>query len=570
VVTGTVRQGISENANAETGIGSVFGEVGTTSGGLVVLRDEVGILSVMRCLDADLTLDPGFQYAYAAESAALAGLSEPRLAPPLSYVVDAAGQIVATVCRHVTGVRLSKVLAQLPRGLDVQTAATVTKDVLAALDALHARGVAHRAPDADHVIIEPNGNCVLVDVGLVARSAEADPDADLAKDLDLAAELFVTCLITGRLLPDHRSRPGYFAADELEGVAARLYAALTDPEPDAEELGAVASQVSAAQLYTELEAVAADSFDAGWDGRGRERLAAAAKDHRSARRRFLEFRPTGHTDRRWSIRGWHAGSPKVSRNRQRLVASADVMRQARAQLIELWAGASAAGRGADRRGAGSHAAGGRGSRLIRYLIPLIAFLLAFGLALLFLGSSSPSPASTILNPALASQPNVSAPRNAPNADDLPKARLTNTRAVPMNTLPLTVKTTPYTPPPQASVSPVTKITALDITSLGYDPAQQSKAVVTIGVQASATAPLTVTVTFVSGYGLGIPGGTQTDHFALSGKTSYTVTDTAYVEQYCGRQRSRVLAATVEVAGVVNSAPATVSSASGNLYACGSG
>jgi serine/threonine protein kinase len=568
VVTGTARQGISENANAETGIGAVFGEVGTTSGGLVVLRDELGILSVMRCLDADLTLDPGFQYAYPAESAALAGLSEQRLAPPLSYVMDAAGQIVATVCRHVTGVRLSKVLAQLPRGLDVQTAATVAKDVLAALDALHARGVAHRAPDADHVIIEPSGNCVLVDVGLVARPAEADPDAALATDLDLAAELFVTCLITGRLLPDRRIRPGYFAADELEGVAARMYSALTEPEIDPEELGAVTAPVTAAQLYRELEAVAADSFDAGWDGRGRERLAAAAKDHRSARRRFLEFRPTGHTDRGWSIRGWHAGRPKASRSRQRLVASADVMRQARAQLIELWAGAGMGGRGADRRGAGSHAAGGSGSRLIRYIIPLIAFLVAFGLALLFLGSSSPSPAGTVLNPALASQRNVGPAGNAPNGDDLPKARLTNTRVAPMNTLPLVVKTTPYTPPPPASPSPApaTKITTLDITSLGYNPGQQSRAVVTIGVQASGTAPLTVTVTFIGGFGYASAGGTQTDHFALSGKTSYTVTDTADLSQYCGRQ-SRMQVASVEVAGVVNSAPATVSSASGNLIVC---
>jgi len=563
VATGTAHQEMTEDANADAGIGSVFGEVGTTSGGLVVLRDEVGILSVMRCLDADLTADSGFQGAYPAESAALAGLGEPRLAPPLSYVVDAAGQIVATVCRHVTGVRLSKVLKQLPRGLDVQTAAMVARDVLTALDALHARGVAHRAPDADHVIIEPNGNCVLVDVGLVARSDEPDPDADLAADLDLVAELFLTCLITGRLLPDHNSRPGYFAADELEGVAARLYTALTEPEPDPEAPDEAVAPITAALLYRELEAVAADSFDAGWDGRGRERLAAAAKDHRSARRRFLEFRPTGQGDRRWSIRGWHAGAPKSSRNRQRLVASADVMRQARAQLVELWAGAAGS------RGAGSHAAGGSGSRLIRYLIPLIAFLLAFGLALLFLGSSSPSPASTTLNPALASHPNVGALSNAPNAGDLPKARLSNNRAAPMNTLPLTSKTTPYTPPPSApaAIAAVTKLTVLDITGLTYSPGQPGKAVVTIGVQASGTAPLTVTVTFnTSGYGYYGMGGPQTDHFALSGKTSYTVTDTTDVSAYCG-QHGRVLAASVSVSGIVNSVPATVSSASGNVYAC---
>lgn len=386
----TARQAIAETPDDAVGMDSGIEAGQTTAGGLVVLRDELGILSVMRCLDARVTLDPGFQYGFPAECAAMAGLSDPHLAPPLSYVVDAAGQIVATVCRHVTGVRLSKVLAQLPRGLDVQTASVVVKDVLAALDALHARGVAHRSPDADHIIIEPNGNCVLVDVGLVARAQDAqaqeggDPAADLAADLDIVAELFITCQVTGRRLPE-RANTGYFAPGELEGVAARLYDALAEPAGRTTSRDDEPEARTAAGMNSALETVAADIFDAGWDGRGRERLATAARDHRSARRRVLEFRPTGNTDHRWSIRGWHAGTPRVRRSRQRLIASADVMRQARAQLAELRTG------GAGGRGAGSHAADGqRGSRFVRYLIPLIAFLLAFGVALILLGLSSPS------------------------------------------------------------------------------------------------------------------------------------------------------------------------------------
>lgn len=397
MATTTARHAIAESPDAAAGMDPGIGTAAATAGGLVVLRDELGILSVMRCLDAELTLDPGFQYGFPPESAAMAGLSDPHLAPPLSYVVDAAGQIVATVCRHVTGVRLSKVLAQLPRGLDVQTASVVVKDVLAALDALHARGVAHRSPDADHVIIEPNGNCVLVDVGLVARAQNtenSDPSAALAADLDIVAELFVTCQITGRRLPDRSASTGYFAAGELEGVAARLYDALAEPadgaasrleEPDPMSPRAQqrSEPRSAARMNSALEAVAADIFDAGWDGRGRERLAIAARDHRSSRRRVLEFRPTGDTDHRWSIRGWHAGTPRVRRSRQRLTASADVMRQARAQLAGL------RGAGASARGVGSHAAGGQGAPgFTRYLIPLIAFLLAFGVALILLGLPS--------------------------------------------------------------------------------------------------------------------------------------------------------------------------------------
>ncbi|HZU55081.1 MAG TPA: hypothetical protein VFA06_04380 [Actinocrinis sp.] len=386
MATTTATHGVAETVDAGAGLSPLVGAAATNAGGLVVLRDELGILSVMRCLDAGLTLDPGFQYGYPAESAAMAGLTDPRLAPPLSYVVDAAGQIVATVCRHVTGVRLSKVLAQLPRGLDVQTASVVISDVLAALDALHARGVAHRSPDADHVIVEPNGNCVLVDVGLVARPDESDPVTAMATDLEMVADLLVTCLTPGRRMPERGARSGYFAHGELEGVAARLYDALVEAGAGAVPADAGAEQLlarTAAQLSRALEAVAADSFDAGWDGRGRERLAIATRDHRSSRRRFLEFRPTGYTDHRWTIRGWHAGAPRVRRSRQRLTASADVMRQARAQLVELWSGNPSA------RGSGSHAAGGHlGPGYTRYLIPLIAFLLAFGLALVLLGLSS--------------------------------------------------------------------------------------------------------------------------------------------------------------------------------------
>lgn len=566
MATTTARHGIAETADTATGMGPVIGAAATNAGGLVVLRDELGILSVMRCLDAALALDPGFQYGYPAESAAMAGLSDPRLAPPLSYVVDAAGQIVATVCRHVTGVRLSKVLAQLPRGLDVQTASAVVTDVLAALDALHARGVAHRSPDADHVIVEPNGNCVLVDVGLVTRPEYADPAAAMAADLEMVGDLLVTCLTAGRRAPERGTRSGYFAHGELEGVAARLYDALVeagaDADPEAAEttpLDDEAAQAPASRtaslMSRALERVAADSFDAGWDGRGRERLAIATRDHRSSRRRFLEFRPTGYTDHRWSIRGWHAGAPRERRSRQRLVASADVMRQARSQLAELWSGSPGA------RGSGNHAAGGQlGPKYTRYLIPLIAFLLAFGLALILLGlSSSSTPGRAVLNPSADARAGANAPNRA--AKDLPNAgpaeAVSDTALINSSTAVSNVA---------GNTAPGTKITELFIAGLGYDSQQKSKAVATIDVHTSGTAPITVTVAFTDTNSAQAGDGTQTDRFSLSGKTMYTLTDTATVLQYCS-SGSRLLTSQVTVSASANSAPnATAATASGDLYA----
>ncbi|HEU5357074.1 MAG TPA: hypothetical protein VFU65_21570 [Actinocrinis sp.] len=565
MATTTARHGIAETADTATGMGPVIGAAATNAGGLVVLRDELGILSVMRCLDATLALDPGFQYGYPAESAAMAGLSDQRLAPPLSYVVDAAGQIVATVCRHVTGVRLSKVLAQLPRGLDVQTASAVITDVLAALDALHARGVAHRAPDADHVIVEPNGNCVLVDVGLVTRPEYSDPAAAMAADLEMVGDLLVTCLTAGRRTANLGLRTGYFAHGELEGVAARLYDAIMEAGADAEAeteqtvVDAEAEQApmprTAALMSGALERVAADSFDAGWDGRGRERLAIATRDHRSSRRRFLEFRPTGYTDHRWSIRGWHAGAPRERRSRQRLVASADVMRQARAQLAELWSGSPGA------RGSGNHAAGGQlGPKYTRYLIPLIAFLLAFGLALILLGlSSSSTPGRVVMNPSANARAAVNTPNRA--TKDLPNAgpaeAISDTALINSGTAVSNVT---------GNAASGTKITELFIAALGYDSQQKSKAVATIDVHTSGTAPVTVTVSFTDTNNAKAGDGTQTDRFSLSGKTMYTLTDTATVLQYCS-SGSRLLTSQVSVSAALTAAPnSPAATASGDLYA----
>jgi len=508
VATGTTSHGISGSTDSTTEISPATGDTGTSTSGLVVLRDELGILSVMRCLDAELTLDRGFQHDYPAESAAMAGLSDPRIAAPISYVVDAAGQIVAIVCRHITGIRLSRLLGGLPRGLDVQTAASVVKDVLAALRTLHERGVAHRAPDPDHIIVEPNGACVLIDVGLVARGTAPDPASDTAADLDMVADLFVTCLAPDRLRPERRSRKGYFADSDLEGVAGRIYDALA--EPDAASADAPAR--TAALMSNALEAAAADSFDAGWDGRGRERLASAARDHHSVRRRFLEFRPARDVGTRWTIRGWHAAAPRPRErhSRERLAASARVVRQAGAQLAELWRGDGA-------RGGRGHAAGGRrGSGMARFLIPLIAFLLAFGLALLILGLTTPAPAS----PAAASAS-----------------------------------------PAQAAARAMTKITSLDIGSLTYDVPQRNTAVATINVHASGTAPLSVTVTFT---GLIQGGGEKSDRFALSGSTKYVVTDTADVLQYCSFN-TRLVTAQVSVTASADAAPQSVATACGDLF-----
>ena len=286
------------------------GAAGPHPGRLVLLRDALGILSVMCCLDDGLVLDPVFQRDYREESAALEGLAETRVTAPLSYIVDATGRIVAVVRRHVEGVLLSDVLERMARGLDVQTAATVVKDVLTGLAALHRRGVAHRSIDPHHVIVEPRGGSVLIDPGLQPRAVDQRPGDEFVDDFALMPQLFASCVTTARLAPGADSQR-YFAAGELEGVSRDLCLVLDEARRAALERwndgGGVGGMLAA------FNAAAADCFDAGWDDRGRERLAsAAAQTPYPVRGRAFDFVPFADRSE-WSRprRGKRAGVPSA-------------------------------------------------------------------------------------------------------------------------------------------------------------------------------------------------------------------------------------------------------------------
>ncbi|MFC1403014.1 MULTISPECIES: protein kinase [Streptacidiphilus] len=275
-------------------------DAGTTQ----LLRDEYGVLSSLRCLDVGLAADPGFQGAYPAETSALAALDDPRVAPPERYVVGATGRIIAVVRRHVDGTPLSVLLGQRTRGFDWQTAAVVVTDVLAALSALHGRGVPHRSVHPSQVLVGTNGVCVLVDVGLARRTggddgtsntagAEAGAGVErretaIAADLSAVAVLFAACV--GQIDSGTGANAGSPAAD---GVPDLLRAVLERAnDPDARD------GRTAADLLTAFGKVTARAFDAGWVERGRERLAALVADNRQAPAGLTEMLRAGWSRRR--------------------------------------------------------------------------------------------------------------------------------------------------------------------------------------------------------------------------------------------------------------------------------
>jgi len=562
VAAGTASRGKPGSLETSAGAGDTeysAGAAGPHPGRIVLLRDEFGVLSAMCCLDDELVLDPVFQRDYRAESAALEGLGESRVAAPLSYVVDATGRIVAVVRRHVVGVLLSDVLARMSRGLDVQTATTVVKDVLTALDALHRRGVAHRSVDPRHVIVEPDGGCVLVDVGLTARVDGADPLVAAAEDLAAVPELFAACVTTG-VLPEGGSG-GYFAPGELEGVSEELYTVLSAARYAAPERWDRAGAVPV--MLAALVGAAADCFDAGWDDRGRERLAsAAAQTPPPTRGRFFDFVPMGRgrggrarpgrgrraaTSAVASAPGTSEGDITLGAGRAWQSAAANASRLTGEWLGETWH--TGVGRRAARRGSGQHS---KNRKLIsRIAIPLLVFLVAF--ALLRVAFSGSATSGTVRGGGLVASPTAQASAS----------RAVAPVAVP-SVSPSSVGATPsVSADPTQTVQPVTyskaplptAVTSVSITSIGYDPRVWGQATVLVDVRASGTGAVAVAVEVdePGGYFGGGGTSTRTDQFSESGKLEYTVSDSFPVAVFCSRTGPQVVAAVTVTATVPGSA-----------------
>ena len=530
---------------------------------------------MLRALDDRLTADPGFQRDYPAEAAALAALAEPRVATAHRYIASAGGAVVAVIRRKLDGAPLSEVLARLPHGLDSQTAATVVRDVLVALDALHGRGVAHRSVHPDRVVVEPDGTCVLVDAALAPRAVDDDPAAAMAADVAAIPDLYALCASAWQPETKPRTLREQAEAARLEGMRGVLHAALVaardagqstdadqgtgvrsvepDGAPDAAVAGAAETgtgtgaaeagapgaaspaALTAAEMLGALHAVVADSFDSGWDGLGRAQLAAAVAAHRQPQLRVIDFLPPHRLPKLSVGRGTHAGARRD--NRELLDATGRVLRQMWKQLAELWLGRRARERDSGRA---SHALRPPTTpSFTRYAAPLIAFLLTFGLVVIVLSAARSSSVQAISTPSRA--PTTAAARAQPSGVASPSSGGAVTTPAGATSSATNVARG-ENPPPKGATAPAevssaravapTTVTSLTVSGLGYDGhGNQVQAVV--NVKTSGTASVTVVVVFEPPDGWNtIPGGTKTHRYTLSGHTQYTITANVHIPHYC--------------------------------------
>jgi serine/threonine-protein kinase len=238
-----------------------------------IVSDADGTLLAIRRLRAELLNDPYFQRRFPVEVNALRDLDEPWLAAPTSYLLDGTGRVVAILRRHVPGIRLSSFLEHHPRGLDAQTTTVIAIDVLTALSALHARGVGHRAVTAENIVIDADGTCVLVDIGLVPRAAADSLESTVVNDLTWFADLVARCLAGRPVGRRRRQAPlivGAWLPTTVPEPLRSLLRRTLDPARGA------ASTAVAATALADLSVSAVQLFDADWDIRARERLLNAS------------------------------------------------------------------------------------------------------------------------------------------------------------------------------------------------------------------------------------------------------------------------------------------------------
>ncbi|MEW2301552.1 protein kinase [Streptomyces sp. NPDC006655] len=235
-------------------------ELGDGTAGRVVLAvdDATGTPVVIRYLSDRLLADLGFRQQFRGEVSMLTGLRSPYTARVYSYVEH--GGTAALVTEPVRGPALHSVL--LHHGaLPPEAALTLFKGLLLGLAAAHRLGIVHRACGTETVLISTEGDTKLVDFGLTGRGAT--PAASPERDISSATAVLYEAL-DGRPpggSPDLGEFPESLRLLARRGLSADLPGGASD----------------AGAFVTEVESAGDQLYGPGWEQRGRQALAEAAR-----------------------------------------------------------------------------------------------------------------------------------------------------------------------------------------------------------------------------------------------------------------------------------------------------
>ncbi|WP_432157658.1 serine/threonine-protein kinase [Streptomyces sp. bgisy153] len=264
-------------------------ELGSGASGRVVLavHEETGVPVAVKYLGDELRTRPDFLHGFRAEAELLGGLTSPYVAGFYEYVEADRG--AAIVMELVDGLSLRMLLTgQGP--LTPEAALTVLKGSLLGLADAHRVGVVHRDYKPENVLVTPEGLSKLVDFGIavdagISAGVAGTPSymapeqwsgapASPAGDVYAATATFYECL-TGRkpysgenlaeLALQHVERP-VPVADLPEAVRPLVVRGMAKSAAERPQ--------DAAAFVADLESIAVARYGAGWEKRGRRRLAA--------------------------------------------------------------------------------------------------------------------------------------------------------------------------------------------------------------------------------------------------------------------------------------------------------
>ncbi|MFF4037293.1 serine/threonine-protein kinase [Streptomyces sp. NPDC001816] len=264
--------------------------LGEGAGGRVVLarHTATGVPVAVKYLGERLRTDREFLARFRAEARLLGELRHPCVVRLYEYVEARTG--AAIVMEAVDGVSLRHLLRR-HGATGPEAALVLLKGSLLGLGAAHTAGVVHRDYKPENVLVRADGTSALADFGIAVRSGreteaagtpaymapeqwDGEP-AGPAADVYAASVVFFECL-TGR-------RP--FPADDLMALRLqhlRAPAPLDDvPAPVRGLLRSglakdPADRPGVEAFLTDLERAATEGYGAGWEERGRRRLAELA------------------------------------------------------------------------------------------------------------------------------------------------------------------------------------------------------------------------------------------------------------------------------------------------------
>jgi serine/threonine-protein kinase len=264
--------------------------LGEGAGGRVVLarHTATGVPVAVKYLSERLRADREFLARFRAEARLLGELRHPCVVRLYEYVEARAG--AAIVMEAVDGVSLRHLLRR-HGATGPEAALVLLKGSLLGLGAAHAAGVVHRDYKPENVLVRADGTSALADFGIAVRSGRETEAAGTpaymapeqwngepagpAADVYAASVVFFECL-TGR-------RP--FPGDDLTALRLqhlRAPAPLDDvPAPVRGLLRAglakdPADRPGVEAFLADLERSATEGYGAGWEERGRRRLAELA------------------------------------------------------------------------------------------------------------------------------------------------------------------------------------------------------------------------------------------------------------------------------------------------------